>query len=162
MKEKGKRKRTKDKGIYCLVSAVKMHNGKPDECFYITFNDGNGRKIWEKVGWRSEGIAQATAVSKRQERMEALRVGKPVDKISRTINFGAAWEEWKKTHLPTLKDKANVTILAEKHLLPRFKSRAMNSITPLELDRMKVELGVSGLSAQTVKHALGLVRRVYT
>ena len=33
MKEKGKRKRTKDAGVYCLVGAVKMHNGKPDECF---------------------------------------------------------------------------------------------------------------------------------
>jgi integrase len=93
--------------------------------------------------------------------MEALRVGAPVDKASRTISFGAAWEEWRRTHLPTLKDKATVTILAEKYVLPRFGGRAMNSITALDIDRMKLELGESGLSAQTVKHVLGLIRRVY-
>ncbi|MDR2504209.1 MAG: site-specific integrase [Deltaproteobacteria bacterium] len=147
--------------MYCLVSAVKMHNGKPDECFYITFNDGGGRKVWEKIGWRSEGISQATAVGKRKERMEALRVGAPVDQTSRTLTFGAAWEEWERTHLPTLKDRSNIVILAKKHVLPRFKNRAMNSITALDLDRMKLELGESGRSAQTIKHTLGLIRRVY-
>lgn len=161
MKEKGKRKLTKDKGVYCLVSAQKMHNGKPDECFYITFNDNNDRKVWEKVGWRSEGVSQAKAVEKRKERMEALRIGAPIDKASRVIAFGTAWEEWEKTHLPALKDKANITILAEKYVLPRFKNKAMNSITPLDLDRMKMEMLGAGRSPQTVKHALGLIRRVF-
>lgn len=161
MAEKGKMIRTKNTGVYSLTSTVKMHNGKSDVCLYISFKDAQGRKTWEKIGWYSEGVRQATAVSKRKERMEALRVGAPVDKASRIISFGAAWEEWKNTHLPILKDKATLTILAEKYVLPRFKNRAMNSITALDLDRMKLELGESGLSPQTVKHVLGLIRRVY-
>jgi integrase len=158
--EKGKMVRSKDVGVYSLTSTIKQHNGKPDVCFYFTFKDGNGRKVWEKVGWRSEGVSQATAVAKRKERMEALRLGTPVKKSTRTITFGAAWAEWEKTQLPLLKDKT-IKSLAIKYLLPKFKNRAMNSLTALDLDRLKIELTEANLSQQTIKHTLALLRRVY-
>ena len=69
MSEDGKRTPTKDKGVYSRTSGTKRHNGKADVCFDITYKDKSGKKIWEKVGWRSEGVSQALAASVRRERM---------------------------------------------------------------------------------------------
>jgi integrase len=161
MDEKSKPIRTKTVGVYSLTSAVRTHHGKPDVSYYITYKDASGKKFWEKIGWRSEGITQATAAIKRQARMEALRVGTPIDKSSRTLTFGAAYAEWAATHLPTLKDNGTTKLLAAKYILPRFQGRAMNSITPLDLDKLRLDMDKCGLSAQTIKHVLGIVRRVY-
>ncbi len=65
MSEDGKRTPTKDKGGYSRASGTKRHNGKADVCFDITYKDKSGKKIWEKVGWRSEGVSQALAASVR-------------------------------------------------------------------------------------------------
>ena len=37
-------------------------DGKPDKCFDITYKDTNGKFIFEKVGWRSEGYTVQDAL----------------------------------------------------------------------------------------------------
>ena len=161
MGEKGKRIKTKDTGVYVLTSTVKRHNGKPDVCYSYTYKDANGKKIYITVGWRSQGVSQAHAVVKRREMLESLRVGKDISRESRRITFGEAWRQWEKTHMPTVKDGKNMQQIARNYLLPIFDRRAMCTITPLELDELKLELTQKGLTGQTVKHVLGLVRRVF-
>jgi len=48
-----------------------------------------------------------------------------------------------------------------KHLKKMFGSVQLTCITPLMLEEMKADYLKSGLSAQTVKHILGLVKRVF-
>ena len=161
MSEDGKRTPTKDKGVYSRTSGTKRHNGKADVCFDITYKDKSGKKIWEKVGWRSEGVSQALAASVRRERMEEIRTGRPVDRASRTLTFGAAYAEWERTHLPKLKEQVRVKNLAELHVLPFFRDRPMNAVTPLELERMGTRMREDGFSDQTILHVYSLIRRVY-
>lgn len=161
MSKDGKRTPTKDKGGYSRASGTKRHNGKADVCFDITYKDKSGKKIWEKVGWRSEGVSQALAASVRRERMEEIRTGRPVDRASRTLTFGAAYAEWERTHLPKLKEQVRVKNLAELHVLPFFRDRPMNAVTPLELERMGTRMREDGFSDQTILHVYSLIRRVY-
>ena len=160
MSEKSKRVRTKDKGVYVLTSAVRRHNGKADQCFYITYKDGD-RKVWEKVGWRSEKISQATAVSLLQERMHEKATGAPVNPRLRKTTFRQAYEEWERLHLPRLKECDNIKSRARKYVLPYFGDRALGGITTHDLEKYRAEMDCLGLSAQSVTHNLGLIRRVY-
>lgn len=160
MSEKGKRTATKDKGVYTLSSTVKKHNGKPDVCFYITYKD-EARKVWERVGWRSDGYTQAYAVEQRAKRMHEKSTGTPVDAKTRKITFGTAYAEWATTHLPNLAEKPSIEFWAKEYVLPAIGKRPMAAITPLDLEKLKMHLGKKGLSAQTIKHILGLIRRVY-
>ena len=47
-------------GVYFYESTKREHDGKPDLCYVVSFKV-NGRKIWEKVGWKSKGITPKVA-----------------------------------------------------------------------------------------------------
>lgn len=151
---------TKDKGVYMRTSTVRRHQGKPDVCFEITYKE-NGRKIWEKIGWRSEGITQAVAAQKRRERMERIRLGKPVDRVKHSLTFGEAYKEWEETHLPTLKECKKLKSLANTHVIPAFGNRLMSTITSHDISKFQTAMLKKGYSKQTVVHAFSLIRRVY-
>ena len=51
-----KRTITKYPGVYERQSDRRTYNGKSDLCFDITYNN-DGKKVWEKVGWLSEGYS---------------------------------------------------------------------------------------------------------
>lgn len=159
--ETGKMTPTKDVGVYTRTSPKRKHNGKPDVCFYISYKDDSKRKIWEKVGWFSEGIRHATAVEMRRERMHEKDTGQPIDRKTRKLTFRQAYTEFEKTHLPGLKERKTVMHWANEYVLPVFGNKAMNAITGLDLDRFKASMTEKGLSPQTIKHLLGLIRRVY-
>ena len=155
-------KRTRSTGVYELESTTRRHGGKPDACYYITFKDASGRKIWEKVGWRSEGYSVALATDRRMQRVQALRHGAPVPAAaSRRITFGDAYRKWRDVHLSGMASERGITLLAERHLLPRFDRRTMAGIKSLDLETLKADLYRDGLSDQTVRHVLGIIRRVY-
>jgi hypothetical protein len=49
-------------------------DGKPDACFYVTYNQ-EGKKVWEKIGWKSEGYTAQFAQRTRADRVQAVRQG---------------------------------------------------------------------------------------
>jgi integrase len=159
--ETGKMLPTKDMGVYTRTSAKRRHNGKPDVCFYISYKDEGKRKVWEKIGWRSEGISHATAVNTRLERMHKKNTGQPVDSKTRKITFAQAYAEFEKTHLPGLREGKYIKSTAQKYILPVFGSTPMHSISALDLDKFKQSLFALTLAPQTVKHILEVIRRVY-
>jgi len=55
-----KRSRTKYSGVYERTSDIRMHIGKAAICYDITYKQ-DGKKIWEKVGWISEGYTAKVA-----------------------------------------------------------------------------------------------------
>ena len=161
MAEKGKRVPTKDTGVYALTSSVRKHSGKPDVCYYITYKGESKRKIWEKIGWRSEHVSQAYAKEQRQKRMVAKADGIPIDTKTRKLTFEAAYRKWEELVLSALKEQKSVTFWAEEHILPAFGKRSMANITALDLEQFKKDLFQKKLAPQTVKHILGIIRRVY-
>ena len=54
---------------------TRTHNGKTDICFDITYKH-EGKKIWEKVGWASEGYTANLASELRANRIRASVMGK--------------------------------------------------------------------------------------
>jgi integrase len=155
------RQKTRFTGVYQLESETRRWNGKPDVSYYITFKDARGRKVWEKVGWRSEGYSAARAAEVRGQRLQALRHGDLLPERGPGITFGEAWQAYERTHLPGLGSAADVRLFAEKYLLPRFAARPMAEIGALDVEKLKRDLLDARLSPQTAKHILGVLRRVY-
>ena len=67
------RVKTRYVGVYTRTGKNRiLSNGKPDKCFDILYTV-NGRSIWEKVGWLSEGYRIFDAVELRAVRIREHR-----------------------------------------------------------------------------------------
>jgi len=157
------RKKTKFVGVYVQESSVaKLHTGKPDGTFYITYRHDQ-RKVWEKVGRRSEGYTAAMANEIRSERLRSLRHGDlpPAARKRAAISLNQAWQLYDERHLYQVKgvatDRARYRLLIE----PTLGELPLDSIKPLDVEGLKADLIKSGRSSQTVRHALSLLHRVY-
>jgi integrase len=152
----------KFKGVYYRESANKRHLGKPDRCFDICFRDQQGKLVWEKVGWASEGYTAQMAANIRAERMRAIRHGDELPKPKRkAVIFADVWkryDEWLETGKRRPRDDR---CLYRNHLEQRFANKHLAEISPFDLEKMKSELIKEGLSAASVKHCLVLVRQIF-
>lgn len=149
-------------GVYVREHATRRHNGKPDRCFEITFKTSTGKKIWEKVGWASEGYSAAMAVHVRGERLRAIRHGDelPLKKKAEEITFQELWKKYHEWALANRKSFVAEANRYEKHIRPTLANLPLSQVSPLLLDTLKNNLVRDGYSSQTVKHVLVLVRQV--
>ncbi len=156
------RKRVKKfQGVYYRESKNRTINGKPDRCFDICYKDQNGKLIWEKVGWVSEGYSAAVASQIRAERMRAIRHGEELPKRKKKeITFGEAWERYNEWLEAGKKRPRDDRYNYKNHLKDRFADKPLSKISPFDLERMKAELLKAGKSPATVKHCLVLVRQI--
>ena len=149
-------------GVYENVSKTKRHNGRPDSCFYVTIKV-DGKTKWVKIGWRSEEINAAFAHKRRQEHLNELRHGqqpKPVK--SRSMRLSEAWDLWYRIHAKVNLKRPDTAQYHWNGLVkPHLGDRYMDDITPLDLEKYKAALKAEGKAPQTIKHALGLIRRIY-
>ena len=60
---------TKNQGVYQREGDDRTYDGKPDHCFYISDKQPDGKKVWEKIGWRSEKMTAGLAADIRADRM---------------------------------------------------------------------------------------------
>lgn len=148
-------------GVYYRESLSKRFSGKVDRCFYISFKNGS-KKVWEKVGWVSEGYSAQMAANIRAERMRSLRHGEELPlKKKEEITFGQLWEyydRWLENGKGHPQDDRS---RYSNHLERRFSKKALSKIAPLDLEELKNELLNKNLSPATVKHVLVLVRQMY-
>lgn len=166
-KEKTENKRvpTKFLGVYQLESTRKRFDGKPDICFYITYKLSSGKKVWEKIGWRSEKMTASMAYDLRADRMQQVRLGEAAAPIQRRkesgMTFGDAWTIFDEKWLPNLKRADMERRFYELYLKPALGNKPLHMITPLELEDLKTFLLKKGLAPASVKLIVGNVRRVY-
>jgi len=163
MKSATKRVRIpKYQGVYSRESLKRKHNGKPDRCFDISYKNPQGKLIWEKIGWSSEGYSAAIAFNIRAERLRSLRHGTQIpQKKNGEPTFGDIWDrydEWIATAKTRPRDDR---LLYTNHLKNRFAEKSLSQIGPLDLEKMKTDLTKKGLSPASVKHCLVLVRQMY-
>lgn len=154
------RERTKYTGVYRRVSEKTALNGKPDICFDITYKL-EGKKIWEKTGWLSEGYSEKLANDIRAERVRSIRHGLDLPKQrAKAPFFKDVWkkyETWAKSNKRARDDISRYN----NHLKDRFGDTRMNEISAFDLERLKSELLKEGLAPATVKHCLVLIRQIY-
>ena len=78
----------KFEGIYAYDSDKRRHNGRPDVCYYLTLKTDEGKKIWEKVGWLSEGYTPQLAAELRAKRLrEARHQGEVMTSVASHIKW---------------------------------------------------------------------------
>ena len=153
---------SKHQGVYYRESGKRRHNGKPDRCFDITFKDRNGKKVWEKVGWKSEGYSAQVAAGVRADRMKAIRHGDELPKKrKREITFGELWNRYAGWIAENHKRPRDDTSRYHKHLEPRFSNKPLSKITPFELEKLKSDLKKAGLAPATIKHVVIIVRQMF-
>ena len=147
-------------GVYYRESVSKRFRGKVDRCFYVSFKDGS-RKIWEKVGWVSEGYSAQMAANIRAERMRSIRHGEELPKKrDQEITFGELWkhyDKWLDTGKSHVVDDRS---RYENHLKDRFANVRLSQITPLDLEKLKSDLLKKDMAPATVKHVLVLIRQM--
>lgn len=153
-------------GVYFRTGSNRpSHRGKVDQCFDITYKDHNGKKVWEKIGWKSEGITATYASQIRSERIRDLRLGQEVvsvqQKRKQQVTFGeiaVQYLTWADTNKKSaFDDRSRHSI----HLKKFLDEKNLSDITPLILEQLKTDLFKKGLSPATVKHCLVLVRQIF-
>jgi integrase len=146
--------------------------GKPDKCFDIHYRDGQGRYIWEKVGWRSEGYTVEDAVWLRGERIKTQRHPEIMDghvkkdiKLDMTVE--EAWQIFTKRWSVNLKAAEDVGTSYNIHIHPVFAKRKISTITQYDIEEFKhillnkkSLLGNKNLEPSTVKRILNDFRRI--
>ena len=149
-------------GVYGYDSQGK---GK-DTCYYIVYR-ANDRLIWEKVGWKSEGLTPQIAAEIRSDRMRKARHGETV-KTSKDI------ARERRLRDRTIKEIADAYFDSDRgknlkgrttdlnrynnHIKPVLGKRTVSSLVPLDVERVKSSL--KGKAPATVANTLELLRRI--
>ncbi len=165
--------KTKFPSVYYYVSDERRFEGRPDMCFYFTYNEkvpgakpGTTKwaKRWVKVGWRSDKISVGYAAGKRTELLNQLKHGETPHSArqSKSITYAEGYALFTEVWFPNLKNNGeDLDLRYRTHTGPRFGHKPVNLITPLELEEYKTELLQKGLAAATVRLILGDMRNVY-
>lgn len=166
------RKATKEKGVYELVSETKFaksSRGKtiPDVCYYIAYKL-EGKLIWEKIGWISEGYSIIAAAHVRGERLRTIRHGEELPQqkakaptFKTAMENYLAWADTNKANGRTTDNYLYQGHKGETGHLKHLDDRRLDEIKPNELEKLKEEILGKGLAPATAKHILVLVGEVY-
>jgi integrase len=156
------RVKTNYSGVYELKSQTKKHLGKADVCFYITYNH-RGKKVWEKIGWLSEGYSAKVASHKRAERIQKIRHGEELPKEKTKAPYfkevAKKYNEWVEGNKS--RSGRDDKYLYKNHLAPAFDEKRLNEISAFDLERLKNDLAKAGYAAGSIKHCLVLVRQIF-
>lgn len=161
-----KRTCTRFDGVKQRLSRTRKFKGKPDVCYEIDYRDPlTGERIRKAVGWRSQGITAEYANVVRMNSVSEAQKKKfaglaPVEN-QKTLTLAAAWEQYKTKWLVPRQAKSLVADsgLVANHLQDVI-NKPLSHITAHDLDALMASLQRKGLSTQTTKHALALIRRI--
>lgn len=170
MVEKGrKRLKRADKvkwpGVYIYETDKIIRGGKPDITYFISYRDGK-KKVWEKIGRKSEGITPQIADEIRGDRTLKARHGDAVltakqikkRKAKKNRPLDEIAEEYFKQRGGSQQAAKFDQYRYDKHVKPVVGHRAISSLTPLDMKR--IERTMQGAASATVWGALELVRRI--
>jgi len=152
--------KTKYPGVYFV--AVDGRTG-PERIFYIRYRR-KGKLIEEKAGYQyADDMTEAKASGIRSDRLRG-KVPSNVERREAAKAVGEAptmtslWNEYEKQK-PNTKAIKTDRGRFEKHLKPSLGGKEPHEIIRLDVDRLRVNLS-KNLKPQTVKHVLGLLKRV--
>jgi integrase len=155
--------KTRYQGVYFRESqGEKIHNGKPDRCFFIRYKK-EGRRIMEKVGWGGEGYSAELANGIRGDRLRTIRHGQELPKekakIPRFSQMAESYLEWGKEN--KARGGRDDGYLYRNHLKEPLGKKRLNEISAFDLEKLKSSLVKKELAPASVKHCLVLVREIF-
>lgn len=152
--------KSKFAGVYYRYSGKRRHNGKPDIVYDITYIHRD-KKVFEKIGWASEGYTAQLASIVRAERIRAVRHGEelpserpPAPLFEDVMDKYLVWAE-------TAKKNGSTTDTYNRKHLSTIENKRLDEITPLDLEDIKKKKLADGLAPATVRHILVLAQEVY-
>lgn len=155
------RSATRYTGVFQRKSAGRDFDGKPDVCFDITYKV-NGKKVFEKTGWLSEGYTAKLAADIRAERIRSMRHGEELPQVKKAAplfsDVTAKYLEWAKCKARFGMDDHSIY---RNHIMDRFAEKRMNEISSFDLERMKAEMAKDDYAPGTIKHCLALMRQIF-
>lgn len=169
-------------GVYYRFAKSRvMADGKPDKCYDIHYK-ANGRYIWEKIGWRSEGYTIQDAITIRGMRVKALRhpelaqqegpqfeYGQWKNKDESNLKFITVSDLWKRYIeycLPYLKNQKTVLSIYSIYIAPRMSQKIVENICPLDIEKFKISISNSikrdgeKISKAYVNHIISFLGRL--
>ena len=155
------KRKTKYPGVYYAMKAGE--NGRPERVYYICYRK-DGKLVEEFAGGQFQD--NMTAEGAAHLRMERLNGEASTHQESReglgetreVWTFDRLWETYK-IHRPGLKGLRTDENRYQNHLKLFLGDREPQSLTPLEVDRLRLELLVNHRPA-TVRNVLELMRRL--
>lgn len=177
--KKGKKKGSGEQqyftGVFTREHATRLHEKKPDVCYDICYKK-DGKLVWEKVGWASEGYSPELAEEIRSNRIRAIRHGDelPTEKKKAPLfkDVAEKYVTWAKENKKSWKDDES---RYTHHLRPEFDEKRLDEISPFDIERFKARIAKGGrikredhkkakteaLSPGTVKQCLALIRAIF-
>ena len=161
-KKQPKREKTRFPGVYSR-KLINRNTGKPDTAFDITYRDKDSKKQWVLIGYASDGVNAGFANGKRGTILDSITKGEKPKLAGgrKSMLFAQGWEMFKEKWLPNLTSPQDEKNRYKWYMEERLGHRRMDAITLLDLEDMKRDMLKKGLSAATVRLALGDVRRIY-
>jgi len=159
-----KRVKTDYPSVYYVIGEAVATN-KRERIFYIRYRK-NGHPIEEKAGRQfQDAMTPAKAARIRAERIEgkslsnkARREKKAKEKLIQEWTINRLWTEYIGT-----KPKTKGFIIDDQrfknHLESILGNKKLEDLAPLDLDRLRIKL-LKERSPQTVKHCMGIVKRI--
>lgn len=161
------RVKTSYPGVFYRVSARKGRPGE-ERIYYNVFKQ-DGKVLEEKVGRQhADNMTPAKAAGIRAERMEGKRESRKAQRVKalaaheaekNKCTIAALWDSYQEANSERKSgrtDQYNYDL----HLRERFAAKQPHEIITPEIDQLRNQLLKSGRSPQTVKHILGLLRRI--
>lgn len=151
-------------GVYARESRSRRHAGRPDVCFTID-TVVPGADACARI-WAGPARASARALA---SQMRARLIHKAKTKAAlgelytphpRTLTLGEAFSRYRREWLEARGKRADSDQWMFDAHLAELAPLPLPEITPYLLDSLMTGLTRKGLSPQTVKHMVGLIRRV--
>lgn len=160
---KQERYKTGYKGVYYIMGK-QAGTGKPERIYYIMYRK-NGKQVHEKAGRaKKDDMSPAKASQLRVERMSAKGLSnqekRELEEAQKRAEAGKwtidkLWKAYKEDRKPGKSlntDASRYTLYLEQ----AFGDKEPSEIAPLDVDRLRINLGKQK-SPQTVKHVLNLL-----
>lgn len=147
----------------------RIAGGKPDKCFDIVYTK-NGKVVFEKVGWLSEGFSLEDACELRALRIRAMRHPELLPDAHvpvASLTFDQAWEILESKWLPLLKRGRDLKSVYKTHIQPHFGNKKLASFSSRDSDTFRQELmqvknqhSEGGLQPGTIRKIMSDFRRI--
>jgi len=152
---------TKYTGVFERIAKERKHQGKSDVCFDISYKL-DGKRIFEKVGWLSEGYSAKLASQIRANRLQQIRHGEELPRQKAKAPYyhdvACKYLNWAKSN--KTREGRDDEYRNRMYLAPVFDNKRLDEISPFDLERLKADLS-KHLSLGSVKHCLVLFRQIF-
>ena len=164
-----KREKTPYPGVFFRLQK-RLNSVEKEKVFYIIYRQGGrgAKLIEEPVGRETEGMTPAKAAHIRADRArckdlpnvekrKAAAEAKQAEQNKPT--FARLWKEYcqREAKAKYIKDE---TFIFNNHLRSSFENKTPAELLTLDIDRLRVNLKNQGKAPATIKHVMGLLKRI--